>query len=212
MWLVGCEMLQKLMCVAVLTIGIANTASAATVGAITEGRRATVDGTLHIEMDAPGRPTGYALMGGAAIGAGDSFDIHGRIVGHRDFYSFTAATDFTISWIFDGYYVGGTSVADSGLVLEGARGGNKVKISLWDASGTRFDSIEAKYRTDVTSGDPMIFSTMSAGSYVMKIHSVARDPKPALYDIRIEVAPLPATGLLLLAGLGALAFRRRRRA
>jgi len=194
------------------TFVLAAPLSAATFG-YTEGLRHTVDDTTHITSpDVPASPPGFSL---GTLGADDVFNIHGRIVNSNDVYEFIADSSFRIDWIFGGYDLETEDPFDSevrsdnngisGFVArpEGADGSDMaIFLNGVAADGNNF-------MTNITSGPSTIFGTQAAGTYTLLLSGI--NQRDALYDIRISAVPLPASSLLLLAGLGGLAAMRRRK-
>ncbi|WP_300030774.1 VPLPA-CTERM sorting domain-containing protein [uncultured Roseobacter sp.] len=192
-------------------LALAAPLSAATVG-YTEGSRALVDGTTRIS-DAAASGLNLGTIG---YGAGEFSQIvlSGRLVGHADFFTFTAASDFMVSFAFDGISVGGNEI-ESGFVRE-RRGHNEADFVLrpqGDPAGTQ----TRRLRTDISDPSdygttPTIFRARGGQTYSFGVDSrVAREKGAATYDIRISVVPLPAGVLFLmtgLAGLGVLARRK----
>ena len=190
-------------------------AGAVTIQAITEGTRPTVTGTVNIGGDAAGTPEGFSLS--SLTAAGQSIDIHGRIVGSIDYFNFTSTTSVLIEWIFGGYSTAGGFVPNSGFVLEGSSGGNTVDISVYtpDSSGVKIGALANPYSTNITStagngGTDAIFALLAPGSYTLEIDN-SSPSKAALYDIRVSAVPLPAGVVLLLSGLGVMGIARMRR-
>ena len=155
----------------------------------------------------------------AAFYVGDAglndIEIYGRIVDSVDnfLFAFSTSTEFVVEFIFGGYTLdGGGFISDSGFVSEG-NAEKTATFSLLDADNM-FAVVDTEdYTTDVTSGDATIFSG-AAGNWVLQIDgSGAHAPGAGvgLYDIRISEVPVPASALLLMAGLGGLGAMRRRK-
>ncbi|WP_298835661.1 VPLPA-CTERM sorting domain-containing protein [uncultured Roseobacter sp.] len=189
-------------------------ASAATVG-YTEGRRDLVDGTMRI-AGGDAAASGF-MLGTIGRGAGEysQIGIFGRIVGHADFFTFRATSDFRISFAFDGVSVAGEQLV-SGFVRQGRRQ-NEADFVLRTLGDPAADQVR-RLRTDISQaagsgGSALIFSGEAGKTYSFGVDSrVARDKGAASYDIRISVVPLPESALLLLGGIAGLGYIARRKA
>ena len=214
----------------ITTAAIALTASAASAASltITEGNndnRKMVWGSEDLEDANSGAP-GFEL---GTFGANDALQIHGRIVGARDAYTYTfeMEEDFNVLFDLDGYLldadgveggVAGAFQTLSGLVGQQTRAGDPVEGL--DAKGVKFtlagggDTQSRSFVTFVLAGDSaFIFIGMANTQYTLTVDGSAGPNKgaAALYDLRIEAVPLPAAGWMLLAGLGGFAAMSRRK-
>jgi hypothetical protein len=202
---------------AALTLG---SAASAAVFKYTEGGRTDIDDSVRVtadgtgDFDTGGSDPGFTL---APFGAGDEINLHGRIIGIDDAYSFTSSAPFSLEWIFEGYMIGGVLVDEdrsgfSGVPAPGP-GDNSSDFSLVDL-GTNTEVAFANFVTDInrTTGDPQaIFSgRFAAGTYELRIDGLG--PEDAYYDIRISAIPLPAGAVLLMTGLAGFGWARRRKA
>jgi hypothetical protein len=193
---------------------VASAASAAVIG-YTEGTRPLVAGTTAIpSTDTSPNPSGAFNLG--AVGP-NTFEVYGRIVDSRDNFrfGFNSATGFALSWIFGGYdLAAGGFVSDSGFVSEAPAAEKTATFKLLDADNGFAVLRSATFTTDVTSGTELIFSA-GAGNYVIQIDGQT-PPNNAgsgvgLYDIAISAVPLPASALLLIAGVAGLGVAARRK-
>lgn len=188
--------------------------------AYTEGNRDLVVGTVPV-VDALGNPPGMDIDGTATIGFGaDEFshiDLHGDIIYGKDRYSFASSGAFAITFLFDGYSVAGGFVPDSGLVAQ-YKEGNSTEFSL--TSELPGISESRTIETDLTGGSSLIFWG-GKGDYVFEINGngptayydirIAAVDEATLSQLRLAAIPLPLSGPLLLASLGALGLVRHRR-
>ncbi len=176
---------------------------------VTEGTRATVDGSDNHYTDADNSPDGYSL-GTLGVGAGEysNIDIHGRIVGKADYFNFTAATDFVVEFIFEDVFVNSVEIL-SGFVRE--NGGNNASDFTLDLNGGSVGSLS--FLTNIVAGDNSFLFSGTAGTlYTFGVDSTVVTPNAAAtYDIRISAVPLPAGGLLLLTAIGGLGLSQRRK-
>lgn len=224
---------KSILLAAGLSVLLSGAAAAATF-TFTEGNgqnRALVKDSIDLE-DANNSAPGFDLnseTGVANFSAGDVLQIHGRIVGATDTftYAFTSSTAINVGFDFDGYDLdaGGSVAAGlSGLVNQQAVlgnedlsvGGKGVTISLFDSStNTQIGTTQSFTSNIVSTTDAfgIIFGNVSAGSYHLIVDGSGGPKKgtPALYDLKVAAVPLPAPALLLLAGLGGLAVARRRK-
>ncbi len=187
----------------------------------TEGNndnRKLVAGSLDLEDASPGMP-GFDL---GDFNSNDALQIHGRIVGSQDVfsYSFTMEKQFSVVFDLDGYFLDeGGFESDSGLVGQRRRGGNPtpgysmkgVKFTLSGGGETESRS----FVTDVLDGaDPFIFFGNGGTEYTLTVDGSVgpQTGRAALYDLRVEAVPVPAAGLLLIsavAGMGVMSRRRK---
>lgn len=178
-------------CVATFTTAVP--ALAATVG-FTEGNRATVAETTQI-LDVRAAPGRAFNLG--TIGSGDTVNVFGLIGNGADSYAFNVtARSFRVALIGRGFTPVGYRDTSATLRL---RDGAAPYVIL--------DSLALV--TSVLPGSPVLFRG-DAGLYVLQFDGRATSGS-ALYDVEISAVPLPAAGLLLLAGLGALGVAARRK-
>lgn len=191
---------------------LASAASAATYG-VTEGWRDRVADTVRLRDVASDKNSAYDF---GALGADDVASVHGRLQHAVDSFAFTATANMTIGFITGGLdlHNGGTT-SESGFVSENAL----VKVGSFNlftesvAGSGVFDLLvsSATYSTD-TAGGANLFTATAGRNYVLSIDGSGQDRRYAAhYDIRISAVPLPATALLLMAGMGGLASMRRRK-
>ncbi|MEM6890485.1 MAG: VPLPA-CTERM sorting domain-containing protein [Pseudomonadota bacterium] len=219
---------------AVSAIALALLAGGATAATytFTEGdgnNRKLVAGSMDLDdadPSAPGFELDDLVGAGDGLGADDVLQIHGRIVGSKDVFSFSyaVAEGFKVEFDLDGYLLaagatssdGDQSEALSGLVGQAGRGGNP-EAGLSPVKDVRFvlsgggSTVSQTYQTDVLAGNPLLFTGMGGVEYTLTVDgsvgSYARTD--ALYDLKISAVPIPAAGFLLLGGLGGLAAMRR---
>ncbi|WP_300033816.1 VPLPA-CTERM sorting domain-containing protein [uncultured Roseobacter sp.] len=205
----------------------AGAASAATF-TWTEGdgqNRKLVAGSVDLEDADPSTP-GFELDDGAGnpFGAGDTLQIHGRIVSAVDTFSYTfeMSRSFGVFFDLDGYQLadsaGGAYETNSGLVGQASRGGDPTPGL--DSKGVRFTltgggtSVSRTFATDILAGDdPFLFTGLGNTRYTLTIDGSVGPQKnaAALYDLTITAVPVPAAGLLLLSAFGGLGVAARRR-
>ena len=196
----------------------ATSALTATVG-YSEGSRPQVAGTIDMGDTSSKESKAFDLVGNAGgafdggFGAGDSINLHGRIVSSVDNFKFTATSSFVIEFIFGGYdLANGGSVSASGFVSQ-----TKVEKMATFVLKNMADSstVSTVYTTDITSADgnggsAMIFAG-GPGSYIFAIDGRPGPNTPVgLYDVRISAVPLPASVFLMFAGLCGLGLLKRR--
>ncbi|MEM9577877.1 MAG: VPLPA-CTERM sorting domain-containing protein [Pseudomonadota bacterium] len=187
----------------------------------TEGNgnnRKLVAGSIDLN-DANSNTPGFDL---GAFTAADALQVHGRIVGSQDVfsYSFTMSQAFNVSFDLDGYALAlGGFESNSGLVGQKKRGGDPTPGEIM--KGVKFtltgggSSESRSFATDILSGaDPFILSGDGNTVYTLTIDGSVGPAagKAALYDLRIAAVSVPAAGLLLIsavAGMGAMARRRK---
>ncbi|WP_262875940.1 VPLPA-CTERM sorting domain-containing protein [Roseicyclus sediminis] len=169
-------------------------ASASSVG-FTEGLRDLVAGTVAIG-DAGSRPS--AAFDAGNVAPGHSINIFGHIDGDIDTYHFDADHAFTVSFIGNGLQSAGGSPTFVGFVL-------------WKHMGSYSLAGGNVYATGTPAGREVLYGSFGPGSYLLKVYGNFGQQAPALYDVQVAAVPLPAAGLLLLGGLGALGFAARRR-
>lgn len=190
---------------AVTTVMTAASASATTVG-FAEGSRAYVPDVTVIDFDVQGMPALAYDVG--TIGAGDVVNVFGAIGPNNfDSYAFTVTADaFLVSLIGDGLSRRGSSTPDTSAV-----------VNLLDGA-TPYAILDNLLLTTLAlPSSPILFSG-GAGSYVIQIDgngtAGAADYDLQIAGLQVQVpaaVPLPAAGLLLLAGLGAMGVAGRRR-
>ncbi|WP_375227900.1 VPLPA-CTERM sorting domain-containing protein [Roseobacter sp. S98] len=196
---------------AFLTLAVPGAAS--TIG-YTEGKRDRVDGTERLAgRDASSR--GFIL---GTVGNGDSdfskIGIFGRIVGHADYFTFRANSNFNIAFIYSGLTFRSSPIT-SGFVQEG-QFANEADFVLRDVDDPSSEQ-RRRLRTDLTSttgpgAGPVIFSGQAGKNYIFGVDSrVADDTGAARYDVVITAIPLPAGILLLAGGLAGLGYFGRRK-
>jgi hypothetical protein len=181
---------------AVTTVMTVASASATTIG-FAEGSRSAVPGVTIIANDVQGMPARAFNVG--TLGAGDVINIFGAISNNFDGYAFdVTAKAFRVSLIGEGLVPRGSTASQTSVVvnlLEGV------------APYTILDDVFLA--TSALPGNPVLFRGPT-GSYVIQVDGTAT-AGAADYDLQIAAVPLPAAGLLLLAGLGALGVAGRRR-
>lgn len=190
---------------------VATAAHAATV-TLSEGVRAPILGSIDLG-DVKGSARGAYFAGD--FGTGDTLRIHGRVVHKRDTFAFTMDTGFDVSFLFGGYETENGTTRGSGFTSAGRKMNTSV-FRLFDAL-TGVEVAAKTFSSGITSssdtgGNALIFSA-GPGDYLFQIDGAAYDNRraAALYDIEISAVPLPASSLMLLAGVGALGMARRRK-
>lgn len=216
---------------------LAATSVAATTFTWTEGdgeNRKRVADSTDLEDASNGSP-GFDLNlsnGGDAFAFDDKLQIHGRIVGARDTFSFDFefGAGFTVEFDLDGYelaagLIGSDGVSSyeqlSGLVDQDGRGGNPFVQDDPDGKFVKFtltgggSSESRTFQTNVLDGDdPFIFRGKANTRYTLTVDG--RSPRStknfdALYDLTISTVPLPAGAWLMIGAFGGLAAMRRRK-
>jgi hypothetical protein len=171
-------------------------ASATTIG-FAEGSRSTVPGVTIIDTDVQGMPARAFNIG--TLGAGDIINIFGAISDNFDSYAFdVTAKAFRVSLIGNGLVPRGSTASETSVVVNLLEGASPYTI---------LDSI--LLATSALPGNPVLFRSPT-GSYVIQVDGTST-AGAADYDLQIAAVPLPAAGILLLAGLGALGAAGRRR-
>lgn len=186
-------------------LAMASSASATvmTMTGFSEGIRDQVAGTTVID------PTDVPSVGGFDLGSltnvGDMITLHGRIVNAVDAYEITSETAFTVSFIFGGVALEAGGMTDTSGFVYDDLGGDVDNTAVFSLTG----SMDEMIMTEVTSGDPLIFSA-GPGSYSFAIDGSGGG---ALYDIKFTAVPVPAALPLLLGGIGMLGvFGRKKKA
>lgn len=193
----------------------ASAASAATVS-ITEGKRDTILGSTKIG-DAKGSASRAYDAG--ILGGGETMHLHGRMVGAVDTFAIKSLGDMAVSFIFNGYQTVNGRSRMSGFVGTGPDENISV-FRLLNASNPNEVVAERTYQSGVLSeasnGDTAVIFNVAAGEYLFQIDGSGQGNgrNAALYDVQFASAevspvPLPASALLLLAGVGALGAMRK---
>ncbi len=185
---------------AVLVLGTAGGAALAATAAFTEGRRDTVAGSKNIERDVRGSVNSQApgfriTKKGRYLGDGSlsQIDVHGVIVNRQDSFSFRAKSAFSVSFIGAGFESKNPSNSNSTLFTLTKLNGQPNSISR-----------------QLSTGDPLGRLNLSGGPGRYKL-TLSGNGGAALYDLRIAVVPLPATGFMLLFAVGGLAMMRKQK-
>ena len=207
--------MNKFLGTAVITAALSFGAAAqAATYSFTEGNRTDIDGSERVVVNGTGVGDTAAFTISETLDTGDTFNLHGRIIEIDDSYTFTATEAFSLSWIFDGYEIGGVTVAEneSGFVGTPFPGiGDNTSVFTLTNLGT-LASVSETFTTDIITGaDEYLFTgNFEAGTYAFTINGAG--PLDALYDIQISAVPLPAGALLMLTGLAGFGAMRRRKA
>ncbi|MEL6792061.1 MAG: hypothetical protein AAFP78_01305 [Pseudomonadota bacterium] len=214
---------------AALAVALAATTATAATFTFTEGNgqnRKLVADSVDLQ-DARSNAPGFDL--GQSLTANDILQIHGRIVGAKDSFSylFQMTEAFVVSFDLDGYQLAGNLIGSngvdgfeqfSGLVGQNTRRGDPTPGA--DSKGVRFTlagggtTQSRTFQTDVLLGDDaFIFSGLGGVAYTLTVDGSVgpRKNAAALYDLKVAAIPLPATGLLLLTTLAGVGFIARRR-
>lgn len=207
------------------TVAVSAVSASAATFVATEGARDTILGSTKLG-GAKAKLSAASDLG--IYGAGDSFELYGRIVTGADSYLFEVKenTQFALSFNFDGYTTKKGTVGASGF-LSTSKGANTAVFRLIDANDTSKTLASVIAKTGISSaadngGSPVLFSA-SAGSYYLQIDGAyvkGGGKSAANYDLRMTTlpgtnpapapVPLPGSAVLLMAGLGGLAAVRRR--
>ncbi|WP_299471639.1 hypothetical protein [uncultured Roseibium sp.] len=202
-------MFKKVFGAAFLAVMITGSASAMSVG-YTEGVRNLVAGTSPtIPTDSSSGPPGFDL-GTLGFGATEfsQINIHGRIVGATDFFSFSANSRFRVEFIFGDIALDNGGTITGGFVQEGGTG-NSSNFVL-DLSGASQSMV---FSTNITGGNPLIFNGIAGSPYTFSVQNGPNNnpSAAATYDIRLTAVPIPAALPLLVGGLGLLGYMGYRR-
>jgi len=156
---------------AIAALAFGSAASAATF-VFTEGDRNTIIGSTTVTENGSGTGDTATYDLGLTLGSGDIIDIHGRIIGKEDVYTFSSTTDFKVTWIFNGYTTAQDGfVADSGFVSTPlGTVSAPAELSITDGTTTE-GGIDSPFLTDITAalgGEIKIFtSKFEAGDYAL---------------------------------------------
>jgi hypothetical protein len=185
---------------AVLVLGTAGGAALASTVAFTEGRRDTVAGSKNIERDVRGsvnsQAPGFRITKERRyLGAGSlsQIDVHGVIVNRHDSFRFRAKSAFSVSFIGAGFESKNPSNRNSTTFTLAKLNGQPSSISR-----------------QLSTYDPHGRLNLSSGPGTYKL-TLSGNGSAALYDMRIAVVPLPATGIMLLFAVGGFAMMRKRK-
>jgi hypothetical protein len=198
--------------VAVGTVVFTGVASATTVG-FTEGARALVAGTTAVIDNADDTLPGFNL-GALSSGGLNTINLYGRIETSQDIYRFQTTSPFVVQFIFGGYdLAAGGHVSTSGFVVDPTVAGDPgnssdFKLRITAPSDSLLDDVV--YVTPYTSGNPVIFSANTTGTYRFRIDGGGAGGA-AYYDILITTTPLPAALPLMASALGGGYWMARRR-
>lgn len=154
------------------------------------------------------------------IGPGQNVGIAGRIVNSIDQWEFTTEVEWSMSFvdlhIDDQAYFDNSDIvtppSDDDFDPAGNGDPSRAAFSLWQDGSMLYD-FGVIFATDggVGTEDALDYSGV-AGTFLLKIDGRGFEPRNrgATYDIGISTVPVPAAGLLLLAGLGGLGVMKRR--
>ncbi|MEO1239007.1 MAG: VPLPA-CTERM sorting domain-containing protein [Pseudomonadota bacterium] len=211
--------MKRLQYALTLAIALGATSAQAATVSITEGKRDTILGSTKIG-DAKGAPNRAHDAG--ALAGGETLNLYGRMVGAVDTFSISSATDMVVSFIFGGYQTATSVSRSSGFVSLGAADNTSV-FRLLNAANPSEVVAERTFTSGILSeasnGDTAVIFNVAAGNYLFQIDGSGQGNggNAALYDVQFSAAevspvPLPASALLLLAGVGAMGAMRRLRA
>ena len=137
--------------------------------------------------------------------------IAGRIVDSVDQFTFSTGTRFNIDFVnllnLDGTDIDGCEGFDGSDCSEGSANNENGLIAMFTLDEANGLSLSASFTSTVAAGTP-IFSNVAGGAYTFTIDGISGEAGSA-YDIAISAVPVPASGLLFIAGLCSLAVVRR---
>ena len=174
--------------------------------------------------DAGGDQSGPAtVIDPNPIGEGQNVGIAGRIVNAVDQWSFTTEVAWSISFV--DLDIDDQAFFDSSDITNPPSGGGFNPAGNGDPTVAIFSILLESDNSVLYSTGPIAATaagagteglldyTGVAGTYILKIDGSGQQGgnEGATYDIGISTVPVPAAGLLLMAGVGGLAALKRRR-